>query len=91
MGENVRLTERDRKTIRRALNDAMDDRASFAGAYGYVGPEAEGALAQVREYERLHVKMFGEASYRAREIERMKQIPRVSITELTARKPEPSS
>lgn len=80
-----RLTVADWQTIRRALNDAMEDRASFADAYGNVGPEAEKALDQVRRYERLHEKLFGRASQRRKDIARFAAMPSAPITELLAR------
>lgn len=76
------------QTIRSALNRAMEDRDSYADAYGRQGPEAEEALKLVREYEALHVKVFGEPSFRQSEIERLKTIPTKTIQEISREKEE---
>jgi hypothetical protein len=84
----TRLTKKDVQTIRRALNDAMDERDSFAAAYEYRGPEAEAAMQRVRDYEALHVKLFGQPSARAAEIKRLAACPTIPITSLMAGKPK---
>lgn len=78
----ARLTEADKRTIRRALCDAMDERMSYADAYSMRGPEAEEAIALARSYEALHVKMFGEPSHRQRELDRLAATPMVSIFDI---------
>jgi ActR/RegA family two-component response regulator len=76
------LTLTDWQTMRRALNDAMNDRASYADTWVTDAPEAIQARQQVATYETLHVKLFGEASARQMQIERFATMPTISITEM---------
>lgn len=78
----MRLTAADRKTIRRALNDAISDRSSYADAWPANAPERAAALKLVERYEALHRKMFGEASHRRQVDEALANTPTTSIFEL---------
>lgn len=86
MGKPSQLTDKDWETIRRALNDAMEDRASFADSYGGNGPEVVAALNLVKRYEKLHQKLFGSRSQRQQLIDADASHPTVSIFELMDRK-----
>lgn len=77
-----RLTETDWRTIRRALNDAMDERASYAEAWGADTTEGSTAAEKVKQYEALHQKLFGEASARQQQLDEDDATPSVSIFEL---------
>lgn len=79
-----RLTAKDWRIIRVALNHAMDERDGFADAYSYKGPEADAAMLAVREFEALHQKLFGECSARQQLIERYAALPSAPITKLFA-------
>lgn len=80
--ETTVLTADDMRTIRSAINYAMDERDSYADAFGYKGPEAERAMATMRRFEALHVKLFGEPSAFQQEIEASKKTKKISIFEL---------
>lgn len=81
-----RLTDTDWKLLRRALNDAMDERDSYADAWAQGTPERAEALEYVRRYEALHRKLFGDDSLRQKDMDRFAAMPTVPISELMAGK-----
>lgn len=78
----IKLTKADLKTIRFALNCAIDERDSYAEAYSRTGPIAEEASAAVKRFERLHRKLFGEQSANQKLQEDMAAQPAVSIFQI---------
>jgi hypothetical protein len=78
----MKLTEEDLNTIRFALNCAIEERESFAEAYSNVGPEAERALSNVKRFEKLHKKLFNEASTVQQSKEYFNSLTKVSLHEL---------
>lgn len=94
MGDSARgiagkLTARDMATLRRALNCAMENRAGFAEA-NHPGSVKNEALREVRSFERLHKKIFGDKSHRQKQIERFEAMPLVALTDWVARHKEPT-
>lgn len=83
---NKPLTSGELATLASALNRAMDDRQGFAECNAPGTPEHKAALALVRKYERLHVRIFGRPSGRATMIKAMNAVPSKSI--FPERKPE---
>lgn len=78
----MKLTEEDLNTIRFALNYAIDERESFAEAYHRTGQEAELALSNVKRFEELHKKIFGEASGVQQRKDYFNSLTSVSLHEL---------
>jgi hypothetical protein len=83
----VRLSKYHKDIIRSALNRALHDRASYADAYGGVGPEAEAAWALMARYETFHYQFFGEPSQFVKDADALHNAPTISIFELRKSKP----
>lgn len=83
-----RLTEADKKLLRRALCDAADWQDSLADANHREGPEAARAAKLRDGYEALHVKMFGTLSLRAQEAVRFAAMQPVSAFDLVKDTPD---
>ncbi len=76
------LTETDLRTLRSALNHAMDDRAGYAATWPKTSREAQEARLKVHRYERLYAKIFGAASERQQQMEADNAAPSISIFDL---------
>lgn len=80
-----KLTKADWRTIAYALNCAIQERDSYADAWGK-GKEADRALKAVKQFKAVHLKIFGERSAIELADERLAVCDKISIFDLMAPK-----
>lgn len=91
MMATIKLTAKDLRLIRSALDHAIVERESFADAYNNQGPEGCGALKLVEQFEALHVKLFGTPSGPAQDKAVYAAMERVPLNKLVEAQSVPSS